>query len=598
MKTKIKFSKLFIYLISFSRIASAQNTISLTDLSPFTTSSENWKIRGDLTGNNLEGGPINTKEGTGVLVCTHTSGKYGLEHNIFTKESHGDLDLELDFVMAHGSNSGIYLMSRYEVQLFDSWGVQNPTYSDCGGIYERWNESRSEGSKGYEGIAPRINVAKAPGLWQHLEISFQAPRFDALGKKIANAKFISVRLNGVSIHENVEVSGSTRAAVAENETDQAPLMIQGDHGHVAFKKIVWNKYSFDKVGLKDLKYGVYKGAFKSIDDIALKKPTSQGNEALLNWSVSNEENDFGIKYTGTLQIPHDGNYTFTTIHGGSSQMKIDGKNLFETGWLWNGAPGRTASIQLYKGDHSIEYYYWKTDGWLVPLLGLFVASDKIRKHPLHATSSAISNNPLPQIVEYADQEAKIVRSFMDIQTRNTSRRVVHAISVGHPSGIHYTYDQDKGSLIQFWRGNYLNTTPMWHDRGDGNSVPLGSVMHLTDTQNVIHSGTFRPKGYQLDENEYPAFIYSLGNTTITDKTIPKENGKYFERMIQSTGKEALNFYICMADKIDVVQDQFYNIDDGKYYIKVIEGKSFIESAHGHPSIQAINQDKIKIQYIW
>jgi len=74
-------------------------------------------------------------------------------------------------------------MGRYEVQLFDSWSVKAPKYSDCGGIYERWDEARGPGKQGYEGHAPLANASRAPGLWQHLHIEFQAPRFDAAGKK-------------------------------------------------------------------------------------------------------------------------------------------------------------------------------------------------------------------------------------------------------------------------------------------------------------------------------------------------------------------------------------------------------------------------------
>jgi hypothetical protein len=90
-------------------------------------------------------------------------------------------------MMAKGSNSGIYLQGRYEVQLLDSWNVVNVKAGDNGGIYERWNDDKPEGQKGYEGHAPRQNASRAPGLWQHIKISFQAPRFNATGQKTENA---------------------------------------------------------------------------------------------------------------------------------------------------------------------------------------------------------------------------------------------------------------------------------------------------------------------------------------------------------------------------------------------------------------------------
>jgi hypothetical protein len=114
---------------------------------------------------------------------------YKEDANIFSALEHGDMVLSLDFLVPKGSNSGIYLQGRYEVQLFDSWGKEIPLSSDCGAIYERWDESRPEGKKGYEGHPPLANASLAPNLWQHLDITFQAPRFDASGKKIQPAPF-------------------------------------------------------------------------------------------------------------------------------------------------------------------------------------------------------------------------------------------------------------------------------------------------------------------------------------------------------------------------------------------------------------------------
>lgn len=117
--------------------------------------------------------------------------------------------------------------------MLDSLGVESPKYSDCGGIYQRWKDG-----KGYEGVAPRTNASKAPGEWQTFEVVFHAPRFDEDGKKTANAKFVRVVHNGKVIQENVEVTGPTRAATFENdEKPTGPIMLQGDHGPVAYRNL-------------------------------------------------------------------------------------------------------------------------------------------------------------------------------------------------------------------------------------------------------------------------------------------------------------------------------------------------------------------------
>jgi len=83
----------------------------------------------------------------------------------------------------------------------DSWGKQSVSYGDCGGIYQRWDESRPEGQKGYQGYAPRLNASRAPGLWQKLFVSFQAPRFDRYGNKTENACLVVDSLRTRYIHE-------------------------------------------------------------------------------------------------------------------------------------------------------------------------------------------------------------------------------------------------------------------------------------------------------------------------------------------------------------------------------------------------------------
>ncbi len=218
--------------------------VPLNDMSAFKPAAKNWNVAGDVlydrTGN-AKGNKISS--GKGILVNQPTDKE---KDNLFTGFEHGDVELDLEFMMAKGSNSGIYLQGRYELQLLDSWGVQHPRAGDCGGIYERWDDSKPEGQKGYEGYAPRINVSRAPGLWQHFNIIFQAPRFDAGGKKIQNARFVRVLHNGVLIHENVELTGPTRGPAFPDEKATGPIVIQGDHGPVAFRNIRYRQANLEQ----------------------------------------------------------------------------------------------------------------------------------------------------------------------------------------------------------------------------------------------------------------------------------------------------------------------------------------------------------------
>ncbi len=72
---------------------------------------------------------------------------------------------------------------------------------------------------------------------------------------------MSIILNGVLIHENVEITGPTRGALVDNEVAQGPLRFQGDHGNVAFRNITYKSFNQKALTFKDLKFGFTKEIF-------------------------------------------------------------------------------------------------------------------------------------------------------------------------------------------------------------------------------------------------------------------------------------------------------------------------------------------------
>jgi len=143
--------------------------------------------------------------------------------DLYSEARHGDARIELELMVPKGSNSGVYVMGEYEVQVLDSFGKEKMGTGDIGALY---------------GAAPpRVNASKPPGEWQKMAIDFRAPKFDADGKKTANARFVRIELNGQVIQEDVEMKGPTPAGVTGKESPTGPIMFQGDHGPVAFRAI-------------------------------------------------------------------------------------------------------------------------------------------------------------------------------------------------------------------------------------------------------------------------------------------------------------------------------------------------------------------------
>ncbi len=146
-----------------------------------------------------------------------------------TKQSFQNYTLHAEFLLPFKptgrgqgrANSGVYMQDRYEVQVLDSFGLKGLN-NECGGIYSQ--------------VAPSVNMCFPPLQWQTYDIDFQAARYDGDGKKTKNA-VITVKHNGVLIHENQEISGPTGGGKKEDPTGGA-IQLQG-HGNPVFYRNVW-----------------------------------------------------------------------------------------------------------------------------------------------------------------------------------------------------------------------------------------------------------------------------------------------------------------------------------------------------------------------
>lgn len=562
---------------AFMQAANAQalkTQVPLSNLSAFTAPPKNWEIDGGVHADMDKVNTFTLTKGSGILVNNVDEKNPG--HDLYFALQHGDLDLEMDYTMAKGANSGIYLQGRYEIQLLDSWGAVNPKSSDNGGIYERWDDSKPDGMKGYEGHAPRQNASRAPGLWQHIRISFQAPKFDDKGVKISNAKVLYIWLNGVLIQENVELSGPTRGAFDTKESALGPLRLQGDNGAVAFKNISYTNFDKPHPTVANLKYTVYKGNFAEEPDYKTLKAEAQGVTPILTSNEVKLANEFLLKYTGIIHINEAGEYTFKlSIPGGKGALKINGTTAVPV------ATNRgTGTVTLPAGDQPFELFYSKNVDWAKAALGLTVSGTGVREYLL-SDGNVSSNDAVDPILINATENV-ILRSFSDLPG---GIRVTHGIGVGSTEQLHYTYDADKGMLVQIWRGGFLDATPMWHERGDGSSRPAGSVQYfgkpapglakLTTADAAWPADTngtsYKPKGYILDADGRPTFKYWLYGAMVTDASLVIPGGQGLHREVNVSAPVAgLQMRLAQGSKIEMLKNGFYTVDD-QYYIKLDEG---------------------------
>jgi hypothetical protein len=129
--------------------------------------------------------------------------------NLVTEKKFKDFKLHAEFRYPQGSNSGLYLRGRYEVQIMDSHGKQ-PLPGELGGVY------------GF--ISPSEQVAKPAGEWQTYDITLVG-------------RMVTVEANGKLIICNQEIPGITGGALDSKEGEPGPIMLQGDHGEVEFRNM-------------------------------------------------------------------------------------------------------------------------------------------------------------------------------------------------------------------------------------------------------------------------------------------------------------------------------------------------------------------------
>ncbi|MDB5109356.1 MAG: hypothetical protein JWR67_470 [Mucilaginibacter sp.] len=462
--------------VTFTGYVFSQNTVSLpvslNKLDAFNKPGKNWVAVSSASADFSKSQNIKYKSGEGILL--NTSKKDGTD--LVSSQEFGDAEIDLDFMMAGSSVSAIYLEGRYGIKLADSWKKQNPTLADLGAV----EQVTDNHGKAQDGSAPFMNVARAPGLWQHIKIKFRAPVF-VNGVKTKNARFEEVSVNGTTIQLENDLTGPTVFTIFKDEKASGPLMIKGNGGIVAFRNITYTPLQ------------------------PLPSP------------------DFG--------------------------------------------------------------------------------------NPL----SKRRNAPVNPIFLKPQNQPYLLRSFLMF---NHIKRT-HVISMGDPNGLNFSYDLKQGALFQVWRGQFLDVTEMWENRGEPQlAKPLGSVLGLSvapvlATLNNIENrwpdsvafDDLQNKGYQLDKNRMPTFLYSYAGADITDKISAQANGESLLRNVSVTNAPG-NFYFRIAEAaaIEKLENGLYAIGHQLYYIRFgEETKPVIRSTkNGQELIVALKKGSNTLSYslIW
>jgi hypothetical protein len=154
-------------------------------------------------------GVQNTSKPSGWSVVDGIMTNEAGANNLVSKQTFKDFKIQAEYKLEAKSNSGIYLRGRYELQVLDDHGKAAESHGHMG-IYSR--------------IAAITNASKPAGEWQTMEATIVGNR-------------VTVVLNGQKVHDNQIIDGITGGALDAEESNPGPIMLQGDHGKVWFRKV-------------------------------------------------------------------------------------------------------------------------------------------------------------------------------------------------------------------------------------------------------------------------------------------------------------------------------------------------------------------------
>ena len=578
----------------------APQTLPLTDLRAFRAPTPGWKIVGGASTVARGTSSLETTPGSGVLVHLPTS---TARSTLQTSLEHGDLDLSFDVMSSRGSKASVLLMGRYGVELSDSWADGAPRSATIGAI--RWSDSRGQAAA--EGTAPRMNAGRAPGLWQHVDIVFRAPKFNA-GQQVASARFARVTVNGVVVQENVMVAAPTLPSADGREQGIGPLAFEAG-GALAIRNIQYKAYT-NAVALSGLRYRVYEGDAMDASFASSHAPAREGTASSISPELQVPQDKFAVAYEGTMMAPTSGRYRFGMSLGwigndsatrgasiGGGMLSVDGKSVVNH----TGADRRTiGDVDLAAGSHAIALTYYKNRPQFNRRdVAISVEGPGVERQSLNddGGTGGGAYAPVNPIMLDVQAEPVLLRGFV----RHRSTKRVIAISVADPRGVHYTYDLAQGALLYVWRGPFLETTQMWHERGeDQTAEPVGStvtmpgppaVAQLANTTAVwpdsLDDRALHRDGYQLDKSGHPTFLYHVRGVSVEDAIRPDPDGLSLRREIRlqappdSGTMNGFHVQLAQASHIERQRDGSYVVGDRTFYV-------MLPSSSGRPVLRRTN----------
>jgi hypothetical protein len=514
--------------------------IPLEDMRGFASPPASWKVYSDVAMRPVGNSAPRTSAGNGVLLGTPGA-------SLQTQATMQDLRLRLDFMLSPGAQAYVSLPGGTRLLLAEGTSVIQPDAS----------------TSGYVGQFPLQNATKAAGLWQTLELTYDA----SVPTQPALARIKSLLINGVTVQQGVYVP------LARPVSQPEPFALEVTKGTVAFRNIGYQALgNRQPLSIDNISYKLYTDAWDTGEPSKLER---EAKVSEITQEVANGLREFHLVFEGDMEVSDAGDYIFTIAQSGPvARLTIDGKPVVAVEESTS-QDLHQGNVALTKGRHRFTLRYSRFP-WRRPALGLSVSTAGVRPYDLTALSSLPVPEPKPYLSVSPGGQPEMIRSFVLYNGEKQKR--THVLSVGGPSGWHYTMDLNRGALLQVWRGQFADVTEMWYARGEPQLLsPAGlttliagqSSFALLDNPTAAwpDSANLTYLGYRLHTDGTPAQRYTIGNATLTDRITSEAQGLVRRLSVEGTPGSPLYVLLGAGKSITQVEKGLYRVDD-RYYVRV------------------------------
>ncbi|MFM2143827.1 MAG: hypothetical protein RLZZ476_2371 [Verrucomicrobiota bacterium] len=372
-------------------------------------------------------------------------------------------------------------------------------------------------------------------------------------------------------------------------------------------------------GLKDLRFALYLGNWKTLPDFAALKPHREGPvpSNLIEVKLDDYKNEFGVVFTGRLDAPKTGNYRFFLASDDGARLLIDGKEVLINDGIHPASTIKEGATKLEKGTHEYRLEYFQAAG-NIELYAAWKGADfqitPLSKwlHPdwKGGAKKKKDFDPIPLVV---GKEPVIYRNFI----AGAGNR---GIAVGFPGGINLAWSAESMNLALLWRGAFIDAAQHWNSRGGGHVKPLGydviapagesiPALHLTDKpegewpawDKTRRFEGFEWKGYTLDAARSPHFRYTFHGAEVEEHFTTEGDGSRADgkpaliRHIRIRGPVAENAWLRIASGPMQAQDGAFLCQSGPLRYRVRAEGARIAGAN---LVLPVKAGEMSIRYEW